>query len=107
MANKKITDVDFIESLDSNESFFVNQNNTLRQINRANIVFGFANGGIGANNGEDGLQNLLASGNMILSSYQYGDTLPEAGVKGRIFFKKILYNVTLCFCYKNLCHANI
>ena len=29
MANKRITDVDYIDSLNSNESFFVNQNNSL------------------------------------------------------------------------------
>lgn len=190
MTSKKITDVDYIESLNSNESFFVNQNNSIKQINRGNIVFGIANGGTGAStaagalsnlgitatatelnycdgvtssiqtqlnhkmsdnpyaielnaNGEsashggyidfhyggggdhtsriiesssgvvmlnnkeirtgtvemsdggtgatdgaNGLKNLLASGSTILSSYQYGDTLPDAGVAGRIFFKK-------------------
>lgn len=87
--NKRITDVDFIESFNSDESFFVNQNGSLKQINRGNVVFGIVNGGTGADNGESGLQNLLASGNMILSSFQYGDVLPKAGVKGRIFFKKI------------------
>lgn len=47
------------------------------------------NGGTGATNGAVGLKNLLAAGNTILSSYQYGDTLPTAGNKGRIFFKKV------------------
>lgn len=47
------------------------------------------NGGTGASNGSEAMKNLLASGDMILSSYQYGDTLPEAGIVGRIFFKKV------------------
>lgn len=49
-------------------------------------------GGTGATNGSDGLKNLLAAGPMILkegTGYQYGDTLPPAGNKGRIFFKKV------------------
>ena len=89
MANKRITDVDFIESLDSSESFFINQNNTIKQINKTNIVFDTINGGTGANDGATGLANLFAAGNTILSSYQYGDTLPAAGIKGRVFFKKV------------------
>lgn len=47
------------------------------------------NGGTGSNNGATGLANLFAAGYTVLSSYQYGDTLPEAGVPGRIFFKKV------------------
>lgn len=89
MADKRITDVDFVDSLNSNESFFINQNNSIKQVSKSNLVFDMVNGGTGANNGEDGLMNLLAAGNMILSSNQYGDVLPEAGVKGRIFFKKL------------------
>lgn len=47
------------------------------------------NGGTNANNGKDGLKNLLAAGPMILSSHQFGDTLPDAGTPGRIFFLRI------------------
>lgn len=47
------------------------------------------NGGTGATNGETAMKNLLASGDMILSSYQYGTSLPTAGTAGRIFFKKV------------------
>lgn len=54
-----------------------------------NNIVPFENGGTGANTGEGGLKNLLADGWTILSSYQYGDTLPNAGTKGRIFFKKL------------------
>lgn len=43
-------------------------------------------GGTGATNGSDGLKNLLAAGPMILSDHQKGDTLPDAGIPGRIFF---------------------
>lgn len=32
---------------------------------------------------------LNAAGSAVLSSSQYGDTLPEPGVPGRIFFKKV------------------
>lgn len=46
-------------------------------------------GGTGATDGATGLQNLFAAGNTVLSGFQYGDTLPEAGVAGRIFFKKV------------------
>lgn len=35
------------------------------------------------------LQNLFVDGETVLSSYQYGDELPEAGTVGRIFFKKL------------------
>jgi len=48
-----------------------------------------AKGGTGSSNGATGLKNLLAAGNTILSSYQYGTSLPTAGTKGRIFFKKV------------------
>ena len=34
-------------------------------------------------------QNSFSSGATILSSYQYGDELPETGSEGQIFFKKV------------------
>lgn len=46
-------------------------------------------GGTGSSSGATGLKNLFAAGATILSSHQYGDTLPTAGTKGRIFFKKV------------------
>ena len=36
------------------------------------------------------LKTLFADGATVLSSNQYGDTLPAAGTKGRIFFKKLV-----------------
>lgn len=48
MANKRITDVDFINSLNSNESFFINQNNTIKQINKNNVVLPVSSLGITA-----------------------------------------------------------
>lgn len=60
MAEKRITDVDFVDSLDNNESFFVNQNNTLKQINKNNITFGIQNGGTGATTAEEARINLGA-----------------------------------------------
>lgn len=149
MADKRITDVDFLDSLNSDESFFVNQNNTLKQVKRSNVTFEIINGGTGAkdaetaranlgaadsetvdeigvllsnlrndfdsytnsvdsiisemqnavtpisnggtgsSDGAEGLKNLFASGYTILSPYQYGTELPEAGIEGRIFFKII------------------
>ena len=47
-----------------------------------------ANGGTGATDGATGLANLFAAGSTVLSSNQYGDTLPDAGTAGRLFFKK-------------------
>ena len=38
---------------------------------------------------EDDLANFFTSGATVLSSYQYGDELPEAGTVGRIFFKRL------------------
>ena len=58
MANKRITDVDFVDSLNSDESFFINQNNAIKQINKNNIVFGVENGGTGATTIEEVRTNL-------------------------------------------------
>lgn len=56
--NKRITDVDFIESLNSDESFFINQHNAIKQIKRNNVVFDIANGGTGATTVADARNNL-------------------------------------------------
>ena len=53
-------------------------------------IIPIANGGTNSSNGATGLKNLFSSGATILSSYQYGDTLPTAGTKGRIFFKRLV-----------------
>lgn len=47
-------------------------------------------GGTGATNGVTGLKNLFAAGATVISSHQYGNTLPPAGNVGRIFFKKVV-----------------
>ena len=60
-----------------------------------NNIVPIANGGTNASNGATGLKNLFASGATVLSSYQYGNTLPAAGTVGRIFFKKILGTLTI------------
>lgn len=48
-----------------------------------------AQGGTGKTSLTEALTAMLAAGNMVLSSSQYGDELPTAGTKGRIFFKKV------------------
>lgn len=58
MADKRITDVDFIESLNSDESFFINQHNALKQIKRNNVVFDIVNGGTGATTVAEARNNL-------------------------------------------------
>lgn len=59
----------------------------------ANHLYGnvpISSGGTGSSNGAEGLKNLYASGETVLSSYQYGDELPAAGTVGRIFFKRLI-----------------
>ena len=60
MADKRITEVDFIDSLDGNESFFINQNSAIKQINKGNIVFNVTNGGTGATTAQEARMNLGA-----------------------------------------------
>lgn len=54
-----------------------------------NNIVPIANGGTNSADGATGLANLFAAGATVLSSYQYGDELPEAGTVGRIFFKRL------------------
>lgn len=60
MANKRITNVDYIgkENLSGNESFFVNHNDSIKQVHKSELVFGINNGGTGANNVEGARTNL-------------------------------------------------
>jgi len=55
----------------------------------ADAAVTIAKGGTGSSNGATGLANLLAAGYTVLSANQYGTSLPTAGTKGRIFFKKV------------------
>jgi hypothetical protein len=65
-------------------------NNYVGNADNINIgVLAMEHGGTNANNGADGLANLFAAGETVLSSYQYGNTLPQPGIPGRIFFKKV------------------
>ena len=52
-------------------------------------IISVENGGTNSSDGATGLQNLFAAGSTVLSSHQYGDTLPTAGTPGRIFFKRL------------------
>ena len=74
MANKRITDVDFLDSLKSDESFFVNQNNSIKQINKSNIVFDIVNGGTGASTAAGALTNLGITATATELNYCYGVT---------------------------------
>lgn len=55
-----------------------------------NDIVPIENGGTNSSDGATGLANLFASGETVLSSYQYGDELPPAGTKGRVFFKRVI-----------------
>ena len=48
-----------------------------------------AKGGTGATTGANALKNLFAAGATILSSNQYGTSLPSTATAGRLFFKKV------------------
>lgn len=48
-----------------------------------------AYGGTGATSGTAAIRALFAAGATVLSSHQYGSTLPSAGTAGRIFFKTV------------------
>ena len=57
-----------------------------------NTVTSIENGGTGATDGVAAMKNLFASGEALLSSYQYGTELPtdnSTETVGRIFFKKV------------------
>lgn len=64
MATKRITDVDYIESLDGSESFFINKNSSIKQINRGNafknIIWDIGHGGTGATSASAARENLGA-----------------------------------------------
>lgn len=76
------------ETKENVASFVEDLSNTKFDKPENNIV-PIANGGTNASDGATGLANLFADGITVLSSYQYGDELPEAGTVGRIFFKKL------------------
>lgn len=69
----------------------VDSNNTwsFETVELSPSVVAMTAGGTGATDGATGLKNLFAAGATVLSSHQYGDTLPAAGIPGRIFFKKV------------------
>lgn len=62
MANKRITDVGVVTTLDSDESFFINKNNAIKQIKRKDIVVSVSSGGTGATT-VAGARNALGLGN--------------------------------------------
>lgn len=74
MADKRITDVDLLDSLNGDESFFVNQNNSLKQINKANIVMEVTQGGTGATTAAAALKNLGVTATATELNYVDGVT---------------------------------
>ena len=64
-------------------------------IGSINGIVPISQGGTDANNGQDGIKNLLAQGAMILSQHQYGDRTPtildseKEKMIGRIFFVRV------------------
>lgn len=74
-----------------NKEFATNASNLSSGSINANLLplTPISKGGTGADNGATGLSNLFAAGPTILSTYQYGDTLPTPSTVGRIFFLKI------------------
>lgn len=92
--NKTITAESLKALHDYNTETFETKKNVESLLNEKfdkpdNNIVPIDKGGTNASNGATGLANLFASGATVLSSYQYGDTLPAAGTAGRIFFKKI------------------
>lgn len=53
------------------------------------VVLRVEKGGTGASTGANALKNLLEDGPTILSSHQYGNSLPNSAPRGRIFFLKV------------------
>lgn len=92
--DKLITAESLLALHEYNEETFETKENVENLLNEKfdkpkNNIVPTNNGGTGASNGATGLKNLFAAGNTVLSSYQYGNTLPAAGNAGRIFFRKI------------------
>ena len=91
----KIITVESLKALhDYNTETYETKENVERLLNDKfdkpeNNIVPIANGGTNASDGATGLKNLFADGITVLSSYQYGDELPEAGTVGRIFFKRL------------------
>lgn len=87
----KVVTVESLKTLhDYNELTYETKENVNTQINElTNRITPIENGGTNSSDGATGLANLFASGETVLSSYQYGDELPEAGTVGRIFFKRL------------------
>ena len=91
----KVTTVESLKALhDYNKETYETKENVESLLNDKfdkpeNNIVPIVNGGTNASDGATGLKNLFADGITVLSSYQYGDELPEAGTVGRIFFKKL------------------
>lgn len=77
MATKRITEVNHTELLNDNDSLFINQNDSLKQIKKSDILFGISNGGTGANNLEGIKKNLEIPTIVKLTQAEY-DGLPDS-----------------------------
>jgi len=69
MANKRITDVDYIDKLDPNDSIFVNSDNAIKQVPSGSIIIPVENGGTGVSTTEEIIETLglspLATTNIV------------------------------------------
>ena len=85
----KIVTVESLSALHNyNEETYETKANVEELLNER--ITPIENGGTNSSDGATGLANLLASGATVLSSFQYGDELPPAGIRGRIFFKRLV-----------------
>lgn len=84
MADKRITDVDVIDSFSGDLSFFINQNNSIKQINKKDVIIPISNGGTGVTTIED-MKNMLGVNS---------DVVPiERGGTGAITARDALINL--------------
>lgn len=65
MADKRITDVDVIDSFNGDLSFFINQNNSIKQINKKDVIIPISSGGTGVTTLEE-MKNMLGVNSTVV-----------------------------------------
>lgn len=94
MSKKRITDVGFAELLNDNDSLFINQNDSIKQIKKSDILFDTLpvnRGGTGATTEKDARTNLGALGfaDVVDNLESTETTLPLSANQGRILFQSV------------------